>query len=380
LWGADALARAEVSGEGVLGCESGRREFSGRVAVAATAAGLTAELGPGQSVSASVMRFSPAQPGAPLALGERRYRGDLLLSRADEGLRIVNEVELEDYVKGVVPNEMFREEEAFRVQAVVSRTFALYVRDVERRHAADGFDLCDGWCCQVYRGYDSEDPLANQAVDSTRGEVLLYQGKPILAAYDANAGGRTCAVDEAWPGSIRRDFPYLRSLASPDDVAALELKGFESSYRWQVSFPWEQLLARLDLSADKMGEPRPPRLLTGPSGRVVALILRGSRGLHRLDRPEAIRRALGLKSARFRVELDGGLLRFSGLGNGHGVGLSQHGAFGMAKRGLRHAEILRYYYPGAELVEIHSVGRPPEPRLALWKPPAENAEEGKLRP
>ena len=353
----DALTSAEIGGTGRVESAGGSWGFSGKVVVGAGPEGVTATLSPELQVGGKSMRFSPARAEAPLALGGRRYRGSLVLSsRAGGRLGIVNEVDLEDYVRGVVPNEMFRDQEAFRVQAVASRTFALYVRDVERRHAGEGFDVCDRGCCQVYRGYDSEEPLANQAVESTRGEVLLYRGRPILAAYDANAGGQTCTVDEAWPGSVRDNFPYLKSVASPDDVAALKLPGFESCYQWQVSLTWEELLARLKLSHYEMGEPREPGPVTGASGRVVSLTIRGSRGVYRLAAPELIRRSLGLASARFRVRLDGEGLCFSGSGHGHGVGLSQHGAYGMAKRGLGYREILAYYYRGVELVEAHLAG------------------------
>jgi len=269
---------------------------------------------------------------------------------ASGGLRVVNEVALEEYLRGVVPSEMFPDPEAYRVQAVVSRTLTLYFRDVEGRHAGDGFGLCATGHCQVYGGVDAERLDSDEAVEATRGEVLTYDGRPIFSAYHANAGGMTEGVAEAWPGSVAANFPYLRPVESPQDAAARSLPGYEWCWQWQRIVSRAEVARRLEARGQGVGEVRDlvVRARTG-ARRVKRLEVVGSRGRLEVVGTDAVLEVLGAPSALFELARAEGGWELRGRGHGHGVGLSQHGALGMARAGRSYREILAHYYQGAGL-------------------------------
>jgi stage II sporulation protein D len=270
---------------------------------------------------------------------------------------VVNVLGVEDYVRGVVPNEMFAEPEAFKVQAVISRTLAVYVRDHEKRHAGDGFDLCTTGHCQVYRGVDSETPLADEAVKSTEGEVVTFRGRPILAAYHANAGGGTDEVDDVWPGSIKRDFIYLASVSSGFDTEANRLPGYEWCYRWQRTIDLEQVRERLAAAGKHVGQITDIAVCSKTrTGRVRLLEVVGTRGRAKVMGTSAVYETLGTPSSKLDLKKSGTDFIARGSGYGDGIGVSQHGALGMARVGYNHREILGYYYRGVSLAEDYGRG------------------------
>jgi stage II sporulation protein D len=137
------------------------------------------------------------------------YRGGVRLFVNSRGLlNIINEVNLEEYVQGVVPNEMgprvYDELEALKAQAMAARTYAIRRRGDFR---TEGYDICPTAACQVYRGFSTEDPLSNQAVQQTAGRIITHNGRPIDALYTSTCGGETSDVDVMFPG---RTDPYLR--------------------------------------------------------------------------------------------------------------------------------------------------------------------------
>jgi peptidoglycan hydrolase-like amidase len=152
----------------------------------------------------------PVRPGdAPLSVDGSTYRGDLEVRGTSGGsLTLVNELPLEDYLLGVVPNELgpntFPELEALKAQSVAARTYI--VRNLGQ-FEDEGFDICDTDFCQVYRGFDTEHPLATQAVEETRGQIATYEGEPINALYSSTCGGRTEDAENVFGESV----PYLVS-------------------------------------------------------------------------------------------------------------------------------------------------------------------------
>jgi stage II sporulation protein D len=137
--------------------------------------------------------LEPARPGQPLKVEGAPYRGTLEV-RVDRGgrLRVINLVDMEDYLKGVVPNEMgpgvYPELEALKAQAVAART---YIVANLGQFSDNGYDVCDSAQCQVYKGQGTEHPLSTQAVDQTRGLVVTFEGRPINALYTSTCGGHT---------------------------------------------------------------------------------------------------------------------------------------------------------------------------------------------
>ena len=153
------------------------------------------------------IRLTPS--GAPLKLQGRKYRGNIEVFGNGKGtMTVVNELLLEDYLLGVVPNELapdaFPEMEALKAQAVAARTYI--VRNIGQSKD-EGFDICATDFCQVYRGLDTEHPLATEAVQQTRGLIATYMGEPIRALYSSTCGGRTENVENVF----REKLPYLVS-------------------------------------------------------------------------------------------------------------------------------------------------------------------------
>jgi stage II sporulation protein D len=366
-YGKPAPKSVVISGRGEWRARRFSEPFNGEMRIAAARGELVLQIGTRRGGVGPWIELRPNEEGRSLTVDGSAYRGSLKVEvQGKAQLKVVNIVGIEDYVRGVVPNEMFADAEAFKVQAVISRTLAVYVRDIEKKHARDGFDICATGHCQVYRGVDSERRLADEAVAATRGEVLTYSGMPIFSAYHANAGGRTQTVDEAWPGSIRQDFPYLSAVASPYDGQANDLPGYAWCYRWRREMRPEEIRELVGASGRRLGEVRDVVVKrTTSTGRVRELEIVGRRGRTSVTGAAKVRGALGVPSALFEVEREGGCFVLHGRGRGHGVGLSQHGALGMAKAGHRYDEILAHFYRGVELTENYGRGKsrklhPPE--------------------
>jgi stage II sporulation protein D len=157
----------------------------------------------------TVLYFIPANQESCLSFNGRSYRGIFILRSSRKGMALVNLLNVEDYLKGVVPNELspsgFNEIEALKAQAVAARTYA--IKNLGENQDL-GFDLWNTAKSQVYRGIDSELPMSNKAVDETKGEVVLYRGALINALYTSTCGGRTENSENVFGGKA---VPYLRS-------------------------------------------------------------------------------------------------------------------------------------------------------------------------
>ena len=156
---------------------------------------------------ASRVRIDP--PAAPLEIDARAYRGAIeVYANTRRTLTVVNELPLEEYLRGVVPNELnptaFGQLEALKAQAVAART---YIQRNLGQYSKEGYDICATDACQVYFGVKTEDPLATQAVIDTRGVVATYEGKPINALYSSTCGGRTEDAEHIFNERV----PYLVS-------------------------------------------------------------------------------------------------------------------------------------------------------------------------
>jgi stage II sporulation protein D len=173
----------------------------------------------------SVLYFIPSHPQSVLSYNGRNYRGILILRSTAKGIVLVNLLNLEDYLKGVVPGELspdqFGEIEALKAQAVAARTYA--VKNMGQYRTL-GYDLSDTPSSQVYGGLDAERPLSTQAVDETKGEVARYRGELINALYMSTCGGMTEDVENIFSG---RPEAYLKSTEC----------GYEKRPEWQIEGP-----------------------------------------------------------------------------------------------------------------------------------------------
>ena len=227
-------------------------------------------------------------PGAsPLQLDGAAYRGTLVVHRIDGKLTVVNRLPLDRYLRGVVPWEMPDDwhAEALRAQSVVARSYALATLKPGRL-----YDLYADTRSQVYGGIEAESDSTNRAIGSTAGRVVWWKGRVATTFYHSTSGGRTVAIEEAWPRAT--PVPYLVSVADPHDVLS-------KHHRWGP--------VRLTPAGvgKRLGVPgvRDVRVSRGPSGRVtnVTLALRGG-GSKSVD-PTAFRRALDLRSTWFSVRV-----------------------------------------------------------------------------
>ncbi|MCA9709665.1 MAG: SpoIID/LytB domain-containing protein [Myxococcales bacterium] len=294
-------------------------------------------------------------------------------------LSVVNLVSESDLLAGLVPAEIYASApyHALRAQAVAAR--GQLVSKVGTRHLDDPFLLCAEQHCQVYAGKGHEHARTTKAVRATAGRVLMRPGGTQLVdtVYSANCGGHSEDNDEVWPSPPD---PQLRGRPDPllpapfaDGLRDKDLRAWLSEPPRSYSRPTDEAGARgyrwtatVD-PAELAGRPGVPEglgkvtamevLARGRSGRATALRLRGEGDqTAELHGELRIRRALGgLKSSMFLVEPDRdryGRFQLLGGGHGHGVGLCQHGAMGMAREGKRYEEILAHYYQGASVEHL----------------------------
>ena len=333
-----------------------------------------------------------------------RYRGGFEYTVSGGGLQVVNVVDLEDYVKGVLPYEMSGdwELEALKAQAVCARTFAC----LNTKHlSAYGFDVCSSTDCQVYNGVGNATSATDRAVEETEGECLYYDGELAEAYYHSSDGGATEDAENVWG----TDVPYLRGKEDP-----YEAQTSIPNYSWTVTYTWDELTwvlqnsgydigtvvdayvseytdlgnvysvtfvdsrgremtmtgdnARMAFYSTTLGKNVPSLRFTitggtGGSGYAVnsagntlssldgASVISGSGTVSRLEGEDHT--AL---TASGKTDLTGGTsgggtasrdgITVTGTGNGHNVGMSQYGAKAMAEQGHDYIDILEFYFTG----------------------------------
>ncbi len=280
---------------------------------------------------------------------------------------------LESYLLGVIPGEIGALGadlmQAGRAQAIAARSYTLFYRG---RRTAEGFDLYGTVEDQVYGPVESERPLATDVVRTTSGWVALYDGIPIRANYSSTCGGITADVWEAWPDAPRGYLVSHRDLSVTGDFCATS-----PHYRWNESWKPEEFLANVAKYAPLQGIRVPAGGIgdlvnvvaqrRSHSGRVWQLVVKGTRGEIRVP-AYSIRQVLRrggnanaiLRSNLFKIDVrrDRGTRRAvavvaSGAGSGHGVGLCQTGALGMARSGKPAEAIIQHYYPGIDLRRLY---------------------------
>lgn len=322
-----------------------------------------------------------ATDGRPIVIeGLHAYFDTVELETAGDGLVVVNRLPLERYLLGLneVPTDW--PPEALRAQAVAARTYALYTLSRPRAGSAAlyGFDICASIECQVFSGAEvvaSEGGARwARAVQETSGEVVLHDGKPILARYHSTSGGRTFENSDGFPDEP--NYPYLMSVSSTSETDS-------PLYRWTVEFRLRDLQAMLERAGawqpkgnlvevrtieSRQDSPYPDVALKTRRGRLV-LAADGLRDVVRELAPEMFparypsfaptssgRLPETLPSERYRIVTRRSVAVVEGRGWGHGVGMSQWGAHGLAEAGESYAAILGHYYTDTSVEEVPSAG------------------------
>jgi stage II sporulation protein D len=268
-------------------------------------------------------------------IGDRWYRGTTRLIRQNDGITAINKVDLEQYLYSVVGAEAVSSWpiEALKAQAVAARSYALY----KRKTGSNGiYDVDTTIGTQVYKGLDSEYTTTHQAVDSTLGQIMTYNNQVILAAFHSSSGGYTENVEDVWTSPL----PYLRGVVDYDQKSPV--------FEWQQVIPVSKIQS-LVAGVGKITGFQPAEMT--PRGRVVTMKVTGDLGSTTVSGND-LRKALDLRSTLFRVSTDGSNLHVQGRGFGHGLGLSQWGAYYLAKQGVNYHQILAHYYQTANLSRV----------------------------
>lgn len=379
-----STASANVSGTARCSGPSGRVYDGQGGAFRATAGqgGVTLSLPDGRRVSGEwfVIEQTGSAQAQVFEYSGTPYRGRLQLVRGGGGMRVINQIRIDDYLKGVLPAEIGPSPmEALKAQAVSARSETIF-KLATGRHSADGFDLCTQVHCQAYKGMRLETADSNRAVDETVGYVLMNgEGRILDAVYHNVCGGVTAGAEDVWdskpiPG-LSPVFDSQRRTGTPrlgDEAAFRRFLGetgadhfCDSSnpgypkyalkyYRWTKTLSADELR-----KAAGVGRVRDIRVVERrESGRVRKIRISGDSGEKVIEKELPIRNAFGLWSGLFYldVRMGGGYVEsatFVGAGNGHGVGLCQQGARIMAARGIGFDRILQHYYPGASLARVY---------------------------
>jgi stage II sporulation protein D len=339
-----------LSGNGIAIAERGRESFEKNL---------------------SKIYFEPKNKGFWIALNGKKYRGVLEVTFIPQrkSMLVLNIINVEDYLKGVIPAEIGRknsgDKEAVKAQILAARTYALSHLG---QYTEDGYDLVATVQDQIYNGLEDEDPLINKLIDKTKGQVITYQGKLIRAYYYANCGGKTENIEEVW------DKPREDYLIGVDDD---ENCSWGKNFSWEQSWTKEQLEQRLvsflkeidtiyHYNRDSINLYDLQIMEKTFSGRIKILKAVTDQGEFNIykDRIRWFLRITSngnsiLPSTKFElmVEKDeNGLLTKAfakGFGNGHGVGMCQIGAIGMSRKKISYDKIIKHYYPGVKLAKFY---------------------------
>lgn len=275
--------------------------------------------------------------GDLLVMGSR-YTGNIDVWKGDNGLYIINELPLEEYIKDVVAAEVGPDwdMEALKAQAVISRTYALYQKNL---NGDSIYHIASSVLHQVYKG-NNHDARTAYAVEETHGEILTYDGKPIEAFFHSTCGGKTENPEEVFGKS----YPYLKSVESGCEISPY--------WTWEKRIPLAEIEKALNIS-----EIQEISIKSYTStNRVKQLTVKTKSGITAINATDC-RKALGwsrLPSTNFTLTGNGDSILFEGKGYGHGVGLCQWSALKMAREGKNYKEILSFFYPGT-IIQLYEI-------------------------
>lgn len=343
------------------------------------------------------------------------YRGELELSAGDNGIRVINELSLEEYLYSVVPSEMPAEysPEALKAQAVCARTYAVQQMK-NQRLAKEGAHVDDSVSFQVYNNLQ-EDERAVQAVQATKNQIVTYQGKAVTTYFFSASCGSTSGMKDVW--FTKKDVAYLpsqiqtvpqsrRDLSKEDDFISFMKESVQTVdntspwYRWETTISAENIKKSIEKniadryavnktqiqtkSKDNIWQSRPVESVgdiknitvkqRGEGGVVsiieiegtkntvqvyteynIRLLLAGVNTIYKRQDKQEVTGLTLLPSGFFYLEKKGDSYVFRGGGYGHGVGMSQNGANTMAKQGKTYSDILTFYFPGTKVQERQSL-------------------------
>jgi len=274
-----------------------------------------------------------------VCLDGKKYNGKLIVFTDYINLYLINLIEIEEYLKGVLPKEVNSKwpVEVLKAQAIASRTY-IYKRKKMNNKL---YDVGSSHFYQVYGGVNSKRKKTNYAVDRTKNIVMTFKGDLIYSFYYSSSGGYTASSYEVWKSN--KKFGYLKAKKDPYSVnTPYDYWSYKiSSYKFKKIFNLENI--------------KDIKLYYSKSKRVRYLDIIQQNGNKKRINGNDLRLKIGsrkLKSTMFDMNYDGQYFKFSGKGWGHGVGMSQWGAYRMAKNGYNYKEILKFYYSGISFSKV----------------------------
>lgn len=339
----------------------------------------------------TIISIYPANPEEIISIDGTPYRGGFEFYSDNGKITVINVLDIEDYIKGVLPSEVYTSWniEALKAAAVVSRTYALKNSGASS-HSSLGFDICATTHCQMYSGVKKENERTNTAISETQGLVVKYNGVLAMTPYHSSTGGYTESAADAW-GSAPSDYPYLTEIFNPYEDYLNVPNG-----KWENIISTEELFDYIpsSYSANLENTELSFDYDTSSLGFIGKMTVSDAFGNSvSMKTSSAVRSFFGslVKSANFMIaqtyipsensfepvtviSADGiydetglggyeyitadGIQKasgfekvyvFDGMGYGHGVGMSQFGARDMANAGFTYEEILQTYFPGTEI-------------------------------
>ncbi|HOX54239.1 MAG: SpoIID/LytB domain-containing protein [Candidatus Omnitrophica bacterium] len=279
---------------------------------------------------------------AAIYVDKRCFRGQIdIIRQQDKTLLIVNHIDVENYIRGVLYHEVSHKWplESIKAQAVAARTYALYQKKINEKN---DFDVTNDVYSQVYGGQTSEKYRTNKAVNQTLGEYLTFKGEVFPAYFHAACAGHTEDASRLW----NIDLPPLKG--KPCDFC-----GKSPHSKWKINLRLADIQVKLIKSGKEIGLIKEINVLErNNSGRVEKLEIIDRRGSKIYISGKDFRMVVGpdiIRSTNFEVIMRGYYVDFVGKGWGHGVGLCQWGAKSMSECGFTYDQILKYYYPGSEI-------------------------------
>jgi stage II sporulation protein D len=285
-------------------------------------------------------RFLAAANSGELTMNGRVYRGSILAASSSGGVKAINYLELEEYIRGISIREIshYWPAEVLRAQAVVFRTYAVYCM---RQYSRRDYDVSADTSSQVYGGKRAERYRITDAINRTKGEILTFGGDVLAAFFHSTCGGATAPATQV----TNKDIPGIGTVVC----------GYcrRSPYwKWELSLKKSAVQDALTKKGFAAHGLRDVRVVSADNhGRAVSVGVLTSSG-EIIVKARDFRAALGFdrfRSTVFLVRSSGDRLLFSGRGWGHGTGLCQWGAYFMAREGFSYKEILAHYYPGSEI-------------------------------
>jgi stage II sporulation protein D len=284
----------------------------------------------------SSIRLKPAEP----VLSGREYLGNIEVNLTHGNLELINIIDLELYIMGVLEAEAgpSAPDDFYKAQAIICRTYA--IRNFEK-HISEGYNLCDDVHCQAYKGMHHWNEDIEIAVEVTGGLIITDSDSvPINAAFHSNSGGETQGSEKIWLNST----PYLKAVLDPFSIG-------QPNERWQMEISAEQWLDYLKKNGFTIGKK--------PDYHKYESTQPHRARYYQVDKDKIeykkIREDWNLKSTFFSVVYNDGSYLLKGKGYGHGVGLSQEGAINMARKGYHYTEILNFYYYDIHIINYQQL-------------------------